>query len=1116
MPKSFHYIAILLVFCHVLQAQNAVLSEGRCFKIGITQTSVYKIDASFLKKLGLNPSDINPKNLRLFGNGGAMLPQANSMARMADLTENAVFVKGEADGRFDENDALWFFGQSPHQTLFDGKNFGHQINHYSDTTFYFLQISNSPGLRIQNQASGNSELIINTFDDYIFHEKELTNRINSGREWWGEYLGAQTQQNIDFELPGLIANGALRLTAATIAAAQVATKFSLTVNGQAIGSQSMATVSTYRYDLKGQRTVQTYTSNLTLNGDKIRVGLSFDKNGQISAEGYLDFVGLQVQRNLQFYNQPTVFQSIQSLSQDSVRYVIAQSTDATQVWDISNGLRPKQQLLRRNGSDIGFGAAGRSLKKFIVFAENQLQSPASGQAIPNQNLRKSVTPHLLIVSAGQWQKQAQNLANFRKQNDGLEALVVTTQQVYNEFSSGQPDPTAIRDFAKYLYDNQPNQLQYLLLFGDASFDFKNNNQNVPKYQLATFVPTYESRESAHPVLSFSSDDYFGFLENNEGEWKEDYNDTHTLDIGVGRLPVKTLEEAQVVVNKLIRYGSKRTHGRWRQRVAFVADDGDGNLHQEDVEALSKQIMRQTTVYDLNKILVDAFPQIITPNTQRAPMANAAIDKAVNEGVLILNYTGHGSESVWADEQILTLQSIFNWRNLDNMPLMVTATCEFGRYENPAVVSGAELAVLSPRGGAIAMLTTARPVYANTNYLLNVAFYNAVFQPINNSMPRLGDVMRLTKNNSSSGVLNRNFTLLGDPSLRLNYPDYQVNISTTDTLKAGRLVTITGRIEQNNTLAKDFDGTAQVSVFDKENQLKTRGTENTPMFYTDYQTKLFEGQASIKSGLFKLQFVVPKNIDERLGFGRLQVYALRADSLADAAGANNRILVGGNESLLADNKPPILQTYLNDLSFTDGATVNDTPIFYAKINDENGLNLSQAGIGQDMVLTLNDTLSWIVNDYFVAEKDDYRKGTIRFPLPKLPVNTHRLSLKVWDTYNNSAQNTLNFSVVAQKQIIKKLLVYPNPLIDRVNFDAELFDDRQDVEATIEIYDLSGKILKSWHTTIYGADTTIDLGEWDGKDAARNLLPRGLYFYRLRLDLPQSQQFENLGGKLLIVR
>jgi hypothetical protein len=1097
-------------------AQKSTLADGQLFKIGITKTGVYKLDAALLKNIGLNINNLNPKNIQIFGNGGAMLVQSNAVSRASDLVENAILVKGEADVRFDDNDAVWFYGQSPHQVQYNVNGFfEHQTNMYSDTTFYFLKIGTTNGLRIQNQKSGNSGLTINTFDDYIFRESELTNKVQSGREWWGEYFGTQTQLNINFETVGLVPNSTFRLTAATVAAAQVTTKFGFSVNGQLVGTQSMGIVSTYRYDYKGQRAVQSYLGSLSTN-DKIQIGIAFDKNGQQSAEGYLDFVGIQTQRYLRLYEQPTVFQSISSTKQDSVQYVIGQANNNLLIWDITNAQLPSNQLYKFSGNSATFGAAGKTLKKYMAFTETQLQNPVSVVAVSNQNLRQIPVPELLIIAADKWQKQAQRLADFRQTNDGLSAQVVTIKQVFNEFSSGRLDPTAIRDFAKYLYERQPSRLKYLLLMGDATFDYKNNGQSQSVAQRANFIPTYQSRESASPVYSYSSDDYFGFLKPTDGDWPEDYSSSQFLDIGVGRLPVKSLEEAEVVVNKLIKYSSKTTKGRWQQRICFVADDGDGNIHQQDAEYLSRIIDKNAPQFSVKKLFIDAFPQNSNASGQRAPEVNQAITKAATDGVLIMNYTGHGGQSGWAEEQILTIGGLLDWRNLDNLPLLVTATCEFGRCDDPNVVSGAELAVLSPRGGAIALLTTTRPVFANTNFLLNQAFYQTVFKPINGQMPRLGDVFRITKNNSVSGVLNRNFMLMGDPSLRLNYPAQQIEISTTnDTLKAGKLVTISGQVKTNNKLSINFNGTVNITVYDKENQLLTRGTESPQMIYNQFNSKIFEGKSIVKNGQFSIQFVVPKNIDYRIGKGRIESYAIQTDSLFDAIGSND-VLVGGTDILANDNKPPIIEMYLNDKSFVNGQEVDESSIFVANLSDENGLNVSRNGVGNDMVLTLNDTLSLTVTDYFSAQTDNYRAGRIQYPFKKLSAGDYKLKLKVWDTYNNSTESSLEFRVLKRETFIKKIVAFPNPFSDVISLQLDQFESKNDIEADIIITDLNGKILKSTHVTGYDTDEKWTVYQWDGTNESGADVGNGIYLFQINATTQNSFKSQKITGKLALKR
>ena len=1082
----------------------AQLARGRCFKIGITQTGIYKLDAIFLQKMGLDPAQIDPRNLKLYGNGGAMLPQTNDTPRPNTLIENAIFVKGETDGRFDANDALWFYGQSPHQITYNPQNkyFSHQINHYSDTTFYFLTVGSSAGLRVENRDNIPANTFFSTFDDYVFEEKELVSKVNSGREWLGDYFGVQTSQNTDFEVTNIVPNSTAIVTTAVVAAAQVTTKFSFRANGQLLGDQDMGSVSAFRYATKGDRQVQRFEKPITIDGSRVRINTTFNKNGQNSAEGYLDFLGLQTKRELRQQTATFGFRTTESIGLPTAGFTIKSVTSDLIVWDITDALRPKnQRFTNLPNQEASFGFEAKELREFVGFTEAQLRVPAVGYAIPNQNLRGLPTPDLLIITASRWRDAALKLANFRRQNDGLETLVVTTQNVFNEFSSGKNDVSAIRDFAKYLFDKTPNKLKYLLLFGDATYDPKNNSRTQSATQLANFVPIYQSRESLHPVFTYSSDDYFGFLKPQDGAWVESFGD-HTLDIGVGRLPAKTPDEAQDLVRKLINYHSKKTMGQWRTQLAFVADDGDGNYYTNDSEYLSDSLVgKSNEAYNLKKIYVDAFPQIATP-FQRAPAVNTAINKSINEGSLLMNYIGHGGELGWAEEQILGLGDIFSWRNANNLPLFITATCEFGRYDNPALVSGAELSILAPRGGGIGLLTTTRPVFANTNFLVNAAFFEHIFKPINGQMPRMGDVMRATKNNSLAGSLNRNFALLGDPSLRLNYPQHQVvitkiNNKQTDTLRALSVVKITGEIRSGTELVSDFNGLAYLTVFDKKNTLNTLGNESSRMPYGSFENKIFEGRISVKAGQFEGDFTIPKDIDYKFGKGRIAVYAIQNDSLVDAAGGSDRVIIGGSLDKPLNNQPPEIEIFMNNEQFINGMTLEQNPVFVARLRDDNGINTSQAGIGHGLTLVLNDTLTFNLNNEYIANTDDFRAGSVRLPFNKLADGNYKLSFKAWDTHNNSTEKSLNYSVKSKQLQIRELTAFPNPFQEQVGFTISHNREGEDLEVTLEVVDLTGRIISQKKYTYFNASGTINDVSWSGLlNLKTERLPQ-TYLYRLTL-------------------
>lgn len=1138
MKKSFLYNILLFIVSFNSYAQNdAVLAKGNWIKIGVSTNGVYRLDATFLQKNGFDLATINPQNLQLFGNGGGMLPQSNAENRPTDLIENSIYIEGEGDGKFDAQDYILFYGQSPHKTIYNSStnSFKHQFNIYTDTTFYFLRLSETKGLRIKEQASIEAAKNIYTFDDYVFHEIDQKNILaqapfaGSGREWFGEEFSGTNEQIFTFNLPGITANSSVNITCSAVAVAYGQTDFVLKANEQNLGRLSISAIGSDRYDYKGAMASKSFTingSNFT-NVNDLRIGLTFDKKTLSFGSGYLNFLGVQSQRTLKLYNQQTIFRSLESLNYPSVNYVIEKPSNTFKIWDITNPLQPFSQAFLQQTQTLSFGASSQSVKEYIIFNATEFLSPVSSQKISNQNLHNVEVPDLVIVASKILTNQVERLADFRRQHDKLSVLVVSPEEIYNEYASGKQDISAIRDFMRNLYQRNPSKIKYLLLFGDASYDYKKRLNVINDETKAILIPTYESRESLHPIFSHSSDDYFGFLEDNEGEWIENQTGNHTLEIGIGRLSVKNLEEAKQIVDKLINYGTnKNTIGQWRNKVAFVADDGDGNIHQQDAEAFASMVNSFYPAYQTNKIYLDAYPLVSLPEGQRSPAANTALNQAFQQGSLIVNYNGHGAEGGLTDEQILTLKDVESWTNFNNMPLMLTATCQFGRFDDPNQISGAELSILNPNGGAIALLTTTRPVYQNTNFFINQAFYESVFTAKNGEMPRLGDVMIYTKNNSFQGILNRNFSLLGDPSMKLAYPQYaavvlKVNGKATalaDTIKAQSKVTIEGEIRQLETETKvnTFTGKAIITVYDKEKSILTKGNKGAKFNYQDFTNILFRGEVSVLNGSFTSTFMIPKDINYQLGEGKIYIYAQTNDGLTDALGALNPLIGGADNSLTLDNTPPKVSLYLNDNTFVDGGVTNDSPIFIANVSDENGINIASEGLGHELLLTIDDTLNIAVNQYFIASKDNYKSGQVKYQIKGLTAGEHQIKLKVWDTSNNSNEASLRFSVNSESQNrLKNVFSFPNPAKENANFSFEHNQEGDDLNVFIEIFDTFGHLIKQIDENAYRVSSPFNKISWNiVEDSVSNVT--GNYFYRIFVKSLTTGYQASGSGKIILLK
>jgi hypothetical protein len=1131
-------IFILLVTgnCSLIIAQNSVLSQGDFYKISVSKHGIYKIDRAMLTAMGINVNGLDPQTIQIFGNGGGMLPQANSAFRNTDLVENDIWVSGESDGRFDEGDFILFYAEGADRYFADLNQqiFRREENLYEDKNYYFLTVGKQKGRRITNRANGTqNQVVINSFDDYAFYQIDKRNRFNvveSGRIWFGDQFDFNTTQTFNFEnVTNLTPNAPVRVTAGvmsslrnSISGSSTRTSFVTSLNSREIGTQNMPSLPLGTYAVRGIMTENIFpASEVQASNNRLAVQIRYNKNGENNQVGYLVGLGLNFNRRLQLYGNQTCFRSFQSARFQNAEFQIDNINNNTVVWDVTNPLRPQRQEISISGNTGSFRVATNNvIREFVLFQGSDFEKPEFVEKIKNQNLQGFETPDLLIVTPEIFLNEANRLADFRRRNDRLKVQVATTSQIYNEYSSGKQDISAIRDFARFLY-RKSRTLKYVLLLGDASYDYKDYLPDNTNY-----IPTYQSRESLHPLFSFSSDDYFGFLEDNEGEWEESDRGNHSLDVGVGRLPAKSEREAKIMVDKLIHYESKNTLGDWRKLVSFVADDGDGNDYQLQAEKHAEKLEKADGVFNIEKLYIDAFPKELTPNGKKSPLVRQEINQTIQDGTLLMNYIGHGAITGWASESILDITQVSSWQNLDRLPLLMTATCEFGRFDRPRQTSGAEYAILNPNGGAIALVTTTRPVFSDANYVINDAFYDIAFTPINGTMPRIGDIQRITKNNSLRDVNNRNFSLLGDPSMRLAYPKEDIaiiNIKNSQnqiltSLKALERVTISGEIRANNALDAAFNGTLSINIFDKPSTIKTFGDEAPQMTFNQKVHSLFKGTATVRNGKFEFSFIVPKDIDYSLGEGKISLYAQDDTRNLDASGYDSKISIGGTANNFApDNQPPQMKLFMDNEQFVSGATVRPNTTLIAQLSDDNGINISGTGIGHDITATLEggQTQNLVLNRFYKSAKDDFKSGEIRYDFQNLPDGKYTLTIKAWDTYNNSVTQTITFVVEKEPFALTEVKAYPNPFTggDAVNFAFTHNRIGEDLDIVLEIYTSTGALVKRIERYDFNARSAVEALVWEGLNEGGNPVSPSLYIYRLSVKAMISGVSKEARGKVV---
>lgn len=1125
---------------------NSVLQSGSgdWYKITVDKDGIYKIDKSFLSDLGIDVDNLNPQDINIYGNGDGVLPELNSAPRTDDLAKNAIYIEGEGDGVFNDDDYILFYGWGPHRWYANGTTEFYQMRHiYSDVSCYFININpaESP-LRIA-AISESTDPVTNTVTDYSYydvHEVDIVSLVNGGQRWYGELFDTELERTFNFNVPDINSSfpAKFEVSLASFLSVSSGTAQTYTVNGTEIFQTTLPSGAEYGRSVSDME--------VTNPSSAIPLKISITRNSP-DVLTYLDKITLNARRGIKYNNVPFHFSDLNSVGVGNVaQFTISDFPSGGILWEVTDRHNPAIISGTVSGSDLVFNMNTDSLRIFTVSNGNDFYTPERVGQIEHQNLHGLPQADYLIVTHKSFSGQAERLANLHRAN-GLTVHVVNTEQIFNEFSSGMKDATAIRSFAKMFWDRgaaaPETRPKNLLLFGDGTYDPKSrvpNNNN--------FVLTYQMLNSENHISAMPSDDYFGILDDSESMSSSDL-----VDIGVGRLLISDNQMAKEQVDKIEHYmrngsnlfsatnancqgdedGFSSTFGDWRTKYVQIADDEQfGYFVSSDAEPQFNYVRDSFPEMNCEKIYLDAYQQLTTAGGQRYPDVNDAITKKMERGTLLINYVGHGGEVGVAEERVITVPMIQDWRNIDVMPLMVSATCEFTKFDDPDRVSAGEWASINSLGGAIALMTTTRSVFITVNTVLSKEFFKVVFSRDSDYEPlTFGEILRQTKNNTGAGDNKRSFTLIGDPALQLALPRLRVVTDSIngldpalvmDTISALSKVTIKAHIEDfNGNVLSGFNGVAYPTVFDKQKENKTLSNDgpiDSPeiIFYTQ-NNRVYSGKASVANGYFEFTFVVPKDINYAIDFGKISYYAENGQT--DAIGYDTMFYIGGiNPNGLDDNTGPEVDLYLNDENFVNGGITDETPILIAKVFDENGINTVGNGIGHDIVAIIDEETSnpIVLNDFYTADLDSYQSGEIRYPFSTLEPGPHTLSLKVWDVNNNSSEVTLDF--VVQEQIEMKLdhvLNYPNPFTTRTEFYFEHNQVCSQLDVQIQIFTVSGRLVKTINQPVHTEGFRSEGIVWDGKDDFGDQLAKGVYVYRLIARTNDEKEAEKL-EKLVILK
>ena len=1104
--KKIYFILLLLVWSAGIQleAQNnvteSVLKDHTWYKLAVMDEGAYCIGYDDLQSLGIDMSSIVPSQIRLFGNEAGMLPERNRDARPDDLSELSILVTGSDDGSFDRDDKIVFYGQGPVKwSLEENGTYVAQRNAYSDSVFYYLCLdSGEEGLRVLPKASVTPQEdshAITRFPDFIYHESEEISPYSQGRVWYGDMINMENPSKVfEFPIDNLVKSEVLSVDSKVLGRSnKVAMQYSLWANENLV--VDAAVISGFSNQVYGYE--HRATRQFFADEEKVTLRYELRDNGA-NPMLFIDYFTLNFWKELVFVEDELPFritpeqQKEQTVSKVLVRCV----TSDLLCWDVTQPLHPGLQQGDFSAGSFSFGLDDHQEHRYFLFDIESAKPISAIYPIHNQNIHGIMTAHMLIFTPRAFWEQAQELAAYHLQEDQLNCVVVDVEEVYNEFGTGIPDPSSMRDFIRMIYQRSNQQLQYVLLMGKGSFDYRNilgrgNN----------FVLTYETENLPYSeIYSYCSDDYFGLMGPDEGVDCEGY-----VDLGVGRFPVTTAEQAEKMINKVKHY--KESHGLWKNYHYFAVDNDSRDYlrYQEQSEKILDTACHAMTV---QKIFWDSYPLVQTPSGEAVPEASKALNKAFDEGMLVMSYIGHGGVKGWSKELVLSISDIQAMKNFHCMPFVHTATCEFSKFDNPSVVSAGELMAMQPNGGAIAMLTTTRPTFGPHNDLLAKSLHNELYRMEDGKSKRFGDIVKASKSNQTYyHAYNKNYVLYGDPALRFDYPDEVVSTSYINNhngsheivVHANELVNVMGTIQtQNGTVDEDFNGVLEIRLFDKKSTFTTIGALTDQRDYSYFVDVLYEGKVSVREGRFSAEFMIPNDINYSYGPARLTYYAYDSIRQVDAMGIFENMTLGGKSEPAVDSQGPDIQIYINNPSFESGDTIAHFGTLVANLFDEQGIYHYNVSIGRDIVLysNMSDYNNIVMNSHFEPALNDYQRGSVIFPLEELKNGNYTFTIKAWDTQNNSSESTIWFTV-ADGNLLTAVYSFPNPSRGDTYFTFCHGDKSEDLDVRVDIYDVMGRHVVSLNEHTSSPGGVVAPIHWDGRGQDGALLKAGIYVYRLSI-------------------
>ena len=1106
---------------------QSVLNNHTWYRLSVTKEGIYKLDFATLQAMGVDMGAVNPNQIKIYGNPSGVLPEKNSKTRPDDLTEMAIFVEGAEDGIFDPGDAVFFYGQEPTRwRLVDNTvdTYARERNYFTDTTYYYLcPDSGQDGLRVGEKATLDVEgatTVISEFPDFVCHEEELFSPYSQGLNWFGEKISPQDSVlSLEFCLPNLVKTKAVKIKAKVYGKVSTSMRYDAWLNDAHVANNVAI----------AKPASNCYATPSTINGQMMSESdtllFSLGLNNSPKASLFLDYVEIYGWRQLKRVGGMFPFRVMSSqFGQGSSAIWIQNANAQFQLWDVTNPMAPLCQNVVVTGSNMIFATAEVTEKRYMLFRPTEALAVEHWQRIANQNVHAVADADMLILTSPVFLEQAQALADYHTEKDGMRSIVVDVNEIYNEFSTGIPDPTGIRDFVRMVYRRSAGNLRYLTLFGRASFDFRNIN-GVGK----NFVPCYESLGKPEYELSFCTDDYYGLMDDDEG-----VTSNGKLDLGIGRISVSTVEEAETVLKKIRHYDDlAAVHGHWKTDLLLFADDDQSSYieNSEDYYRMSDTLCPSLTA---KKVYCGAYPTVNTSSGVEIPGANADVMRTFEDGVMAVLYTGHGGVKGLTGDNVFTNSDITHLRNYDKVPFVFTATCEFAKYDDPLLVSAGEMMLLNPQGGTMALLTACRPTTGSNNAKLGKALMKVLYQRERDGKAlRFGDIVRMAKADPanylpSSPMENKNisFLFLGDPAVRFALPQEDINLERingvdteegTVSLHAMSMVSLEGEVKNvDGVLDTQFNGELWLKFFDKKSKVKVKySTTYTNVYY--HKDVLYQGRVEVRNGRFSAAFQVPKDIKMDDGRPRFSFYAYDSIRNIDAMGSFDLLNLGGvDPAAVADDQGPNITFYWNSPDFENGSHVEREGVLHAELYDAQGIYHYDYSLGRDIMLSSNfsNYNNLVLNDIYEPALNDFRRGRITVPVTDLVPGTYEFTLKVWDTQDNASEASLWF-VVDDDMFLSQVRNYPNPFSDETYFTLTHTGDDGNFDVNIEIFDIMGRKVHQLQKRVSATNGVIEPILWNGCGNSGSPLLSGVYIYRLTLT-DETGYFRTVSQRMVIMR